>query len=37
MNKSQLNPLNDLPRQQCMRCVMDTSAAEITFDENGIC
>ena len=25
------------PYQICKRCVMDTSAEEITFDENGIC
>jgi N-acetyl sugar amidotransferase len=25
------------PYQVCNRCVMDTSAKEITFDENGVC
>jgi len=25
------------PYQQCNRCVMDTTALDITFDENGIC
>lgn len=37
MSKTQINQLNDQPYQQCLRCVMDTSAAEITFDDNGIC
>ena len=27
----------DLDYQQCTRCVMDTSAKNITFDENGVC
>lgn len=25
------------PYQVCSRCVMDTSAADITFDDNGVC
>lgn len=29
--------MNTLIPQVCTRCVMDTSAAEIKFDENGIC
>ena len=37
MSKTQTNLLNERPYQQCMRCVMDTSAAEITFDDDGIC
>jgi len=37
MSKTQLNSLNERPYQQCMRCVMDTTAAEITFDDDGIC
>lgn len=37
MSESQLNSLNNRPYQQCLRCVMDTSAAEITFDDDGIC
>ena len=32
-----MNSLNEKPYQQCTRCVMDTSAADITFDENGVC
>ena len=27
----------ELPYKQCTRCVMDTTAKEITFDEKGIC
>ena len=37
MSKTQLNSLNERPYQQCMRCLMDTTAAEITFDDDGIC
>jgi N-acetyl sugar amidotransferase len=37
MSKTQSNPVNERPYQQCSRCVMDTSAAEITFDDDGIC
>jgi len=37
MSKMQIYSLNDRPYQQCSRCVMDTSAREITFDDNGIC
>ena len=37
MSKTQIDPLNERPYQQCSRCVMDTSAAEITFDDDGIC
>jgi N-acetyl sugar amidotransferase len=27
----------EIPYQQCTRCVMDTTAKEITFDKQGIC
>jgi N-acetyl sugar amidotransferase len=27
----------NIPGQVCTRCVMDTSAADITFDANGVC
>lgn len=37
MNKRHLKSLNDTPYQQCTRCVMDTSATEISFDDYGIC
>jgi N-acetyl sugar amidotransferase len=37
MSKAQSDPVNERPYQQCTRCVMDTTAAEITFDVNGIC
>jgi len=37
MSKTQIDPLNERPYQQCSRCVMNTSAAEITFDDDGIC
>lgn len=30
-------PVSQKKYQQCTRCVMDTSDAEITFDENGYC
>ncbi len=29
--------LNNRPYQQCTRCIMDTTDAEITFDEKGQC
>lgn len=29
--------MSDRPYRVCSRCVMDTSARDITFDENGIC
>jgi N-acetyl sugar amidotransferase len=29
--------MNDRPYQMCTRCVMDTSAPDIYFDENGVC
>lgn len=29
--------MNDRPYQVCTRCVMDTSASDIHFDENGVC
>ena len=32
-----MNPLNYKLYQQCSRCVMDTAAADIYFDENGVC
>lgn len=32
-----MNALNERPYQQCSRCVMDTTAADITFDEHGVC
>lgn len=32
-----MNSLNERAYKQCTRCVMDTTAADITFDENGIC
>lgn len=32
-----MNSVNERPYQQCARCVMDTTAADITFDENGVC
>ncbi len=37
MNVMQIDNVNERPYQQCSRCVMDTSAVEITFDEDGIC
>jgi N-acetyl sugar amidotransferase len=37
MSKTQSNPVNERPYQRCSRCVMDTSAAGITFDNDGIC
>lgn len=32
-----MNSVNERPYQQCSRCVMDTSATDITFDEYGVC
>lgn len=32
-----MNQLSDRPYQQCTRCVMDTTATDITFDEDGVC
>ena len=29
--------MSNRPYQICNRCVMDTSARDITFDENGMC
>lgn len=29
--------MNDLEKQVCLRCVMDTSADNIQFDDNGYC
>lgn len=29
--------ITDLTTQQCSRCVMDTSASDITFDQSGVC
>ncbi len=29
--------MNDRPYQMCSRCVMDTTADDITFDDQGIC
>ena len=29
--------MDNRPYQQCLRCVMDTSDPEITFDKNGFC
>jgi N-acetyl sugar amidotransferase len=37
MSKTQNNSLNEKKYKQCLRCVMDTSAAEITFDYEGTC
>jgi N-acetyl sugar amidotransferase len=28
---------DDVPYQQCTRCVMDTTASDISFNENGVC
>ena len=32
-----MNKQEDRPYQQCRRCVMDTTASDIKFDEEGIC
>jgi N-acetyl sugar amidotransferase len=32
-----MNLINERPYQQCTRCVMDTTAVDITFDELGNC
>jgi N-acetyl sugar amidotransferase len=32
-----LSSTTQLPYQRCTRCVMDTSAADIKFDANGVC
>lgn len=32
-----MNSLNERPYQQCTHCVMDTTAADITFDKKGVC
>ena len=32
-----MNSVNERPYQQCSRCVMDTTAADINFDEHGVC
>lgn len=32
-----MNSVNERPYQQCSRCVMDTTAADIKFDEHGVC
>lgn len=32
-----MDSLNERPYQQCSRCVMDTTAADIKFDSHGIC
>ena len=37
MSNIKTNRLSKRPYQQCTRCVMDTSAKEIVFDEQGIC
>lgn len=37
MNSNQSMTMSELSYQQCSRCVMDTTAAEITFDDHGIC
>jgi N-acetyl sugar amidotransferase len=37
MNDSRLMSNDNRTYQQCKRCVMDTTAAEITFDKNGVC
>jgi len=37
MNKIAFKSISERPYQQCTRCVMDTSASEITFDVNGAC
>ena len=37
MQKSSPSLVNNPHYQQCTRCVMDTSAIEISFDINGVC
>jgi N-acetyl sugar amidotransferase len=37
MSNTKNNSANKQHYQQCIRCVMDTSAAEITFDGSGVC
>ena len=37
MNVSRLSSNVRKTYQQCTRCVMDTTAVEITFDKNGVC
>jgi N-acetyl sugar amidotransferase len=37
MSNSLSTPKWSRPYQQCVRCVMDTTAAEIKFDESGVC
>jgi N-acetyl sugar amidotransferase len=37
MNANRMQPIANLPYQQCARCVMDISAAEITFNADGVC
>jgi N-acetyl sugar amidotransferase len=37
MSSNQMHSVANRPYQQCMRCVMDTSVAEITFDDDGVC
>lgn len=37
MSKAQSNPVSERTYQQCSRCVMDTTAVEIIFDESGVC
>jgi N-acetyl sugar amidotransferase len=32
-----MNSVNERPYQQCLRCVMDTSAKNISFDQKGVC
>lgn len=32
-----MSSLNERRYQQCTRCVMDTTAADIIFDDNGVC
>ena len=32
-----MNLINERHYQQCSRCVMDTTASDITFDEQGVC
>lgn len=37
MSDSKFEQMSDRPYQQCVRCVMDTTDLEITFDESGVC
>ena len=32
-----MNSVNERPYQQCTRCVMDATVADITFDKHGVC